>query len=427
MIFADNKKTMKEKWLMEENKSWKEILSSIQSSEIFLLKHSDSEFIIGWDKEDEISFSHQNFDFNSLQTFINKNGSNYVFGYLSYDVKNHIIPNIKSENIDFHEFPVSVFWTPKNVIVSKNNLLEFYGEKENFDFFQSQIDKNILNEKSEPQKINFTSRTNKQAYLNSVEKIKNHIQQGDIYEMNYCIDFYSENINLNTLQTYFQLNELTQAPFSTYFKWQEINIMSGSPERFMAKEGNKIISQPIKGTSPRSEDKKTDEKLIEELKNNPKEIAENVMIVDLVRNDLSKIAKKNSVKVTELFGIYTFKTVHQMISTIEADLKENTSESEIIKALFPMGSMTGAPKKMATELIDEIENFKRGIYSGSVGYFEPNGNFDFNVVIRTILYNSTKKTLSFSVGSAITILSDAEKEYQECLTKANAMMKCFGN
>jgi len=425
MIFAQHKKTMKEKWLMKENKSWKEILSSIQSSEIFLLKNSDSDFIMGWDKVDEISFSHQNFDFNSLQNFIHNNRSNYIFGYLSYDIKNHIIPNIKSKNIDFHEFPISVFWTAKNVILSKNNLLEFYGEKEDFEFFQSQINKNNLIENKELQKINFTARTDKQSYLNSVEKIKSHIQQGDIYEMNYCIDFYSENINLNTLETYFQLDELTQAPFSTYFKWQEVNIMSGSPERFMAKKGNKIISQPIKGTSPRSDDKKIDKELIEELKNNPKEIAENVMIVDLVRNDLSKIATKNSVKVSELFGIYTFKTVHQMISTIEADLKENASETAIIKALFPMGSMTGAPKKMASELIDEIENFKRGIYSGSVGYFEPNGNFDFNVIIRTILYNSIKKTISFSVGSAITILSEAEKEYQECLTKANAMMKCF--
>jgi len=197
--------------------------------------------------------------------------------------------------------------------------------------------------------------------------------------------------------------------------------MCCSPERFIHKQNHEIISQPIKGTSKRGADPTQDELLKVALKNNQKEQAENVMIVDLVRNDLGKVAIPGTVNVDELCGIYTLKTVHQMISTISATLKENLLFSEIIKASFPMGSMTGAPKIRAMEIIEELEFFSRGLYSGSVGYISPDGNFDFNVVIRSILYNSTTKALLYPAGGAITANSDIAKEFEECLLKAKTM------
>ncbi len=197
--------------------------------------------------------------------------------------------------------------------------------------------------------------------------------------------------------------------------------MSASPERFYRKNKTTIISQPIKGTAPRGKNKLEDDKIISALKNNQKEIAENVMIVDLVRNDLSKFKNVKSVNTPELCKVYSFNTVHQLISTVEAKLTDDVMVNEVVENLFPMGSMTGAPKVSACQIIDEVENFKRGIYSGTVGYISPNKNHDFNVVIRSVLYNSNNKTVSVSVGGAITIQSKAEAEYDECLLKLKAI------
>lgn len=190
----------------------------------------------------------------------------------------------------------------------------------------------------------------------------------------------------------------------------------------MNRDGNRLLSQPIKGTSRRGATPEEDEALKKELQENPKERAENIMIVDLVRNDLSKIARPKSVTVDELCGVYTFETVHQLISTVSCEVEETTSFTDIIRATFPMGSMTGAPKVRAMELIEEYEAFKRGLYSGTIGYISPNGNFDLNVVIRTLLYNKVQKYLSCSVGGAITINSDPEKEYEECLVKVQRIL-----
>jgi len=263
----------------------------------------------------------------------------------------------------------------------------------------------------------------KEAYINNIKTIKEHIQQGDIYEVNYCQEFFAKQVKIKPIQLYFKLNDKSPTPFSCFVKHNDKYLLSASPERFIKKQGNKITSQPIKGTIKRGGDKVEDERLKELLYNDNKERSENIMIVDLVRNDLSKISKKNSVKVDELCGIYTFPQVHQMISTVSADLNENITFNDIIKATFPMGSMTGAPKIRAMELIEKYEVSKRGLYSGTVGYIDSFGNFDFNVVIRSILYNMDTQYLSFFVGGAITHLSDPEKEYEECLLKAKAMFE----
>ena len=221
------------------------------------------------------------------------------------------------------------------------------------------------------------------------------------------------------------IHAATKAPFSAFFDWNDHSIMCGSPERYLKKLGNQLISQPIKGTMRRGADAEEDEALKAQLSADPKERSENIMITDLVRNYLSKVATKGSVQVDELCGIYTFETVHQMITTISAELKDGVSIAELIQATFPMGSMTGAPKVRAMQIIEELEVSKRGVYSGAMGYIDPEGNMDFNVVIRSLLYNKKKRYLSALVGGAITAASDPEREYDECLLKAQALFKAL--
>jgi para-aminobenzoate synthetase component I len=269
--------------------------------------------------------------------------------------------------------------------------------------------------------IEIKQRIPKQNYVEKVSKLLEHIHQGDLYEANFCMEFFAENVTINPLEKFLKLNEISQAPFSVFLKYNKQFLLSASPERYLKKEGQTLISQPIKGTSKRFSDAIEDEKSKNILANDPKERSENIMITDLVRNDLSKTAQKSSVEVKELCGIYSFLQVHQMISTVTSKMDSKYAPVDALSTTFPMGSMTGAPKYAAMKIIEELEETKRGLYSGAVGYFTPNGDFDFNVVIRSILYNEENKYVSFSVGSAITSLSIPEKEYEECLLKAKAM------
>lgn len=271
--------------------------------------------------------------------------------------------------------------------------------------------------------IVLTAKTAKEDYIENVTKLKEHIQNGDIYEINYCITFEASNVKIDPLNIYKKLNAISLAPYSALVKLDDKYIISASPELFLSKRGNKLISKPIKGTIKRGATPEEDEKLKSELFKNIKERTENVMIVDVVRNDLSRLAKKGSVTVEKLYDIETYKQVHQMVSTVSCELKENTSFTDIIKATFPMASMTGAPKIRAMELIDDYETYSRGPYSGCIGYIKENGDFDLSVLIRSIFYNESENYLSFSVGSAITALCDPEKEYEECLLKAAALKK----
>ena len=252
------------------------------------------------------------------------------------------------------------------------------------------------------------------------------VKQGDVYELNYCMEFFSEKNKINPYYTYLDLIKKSPTPFSGFVKTSNKFLISASPERFIKKQKNKIISQPIKGTIKKTNNIAQNNKLKNKLLNDTKERAENVMIVDLVRNDLSITAKKTSVKVEELFGIYEFPQVYQMISTVVSEKSKKFTSVDVIKNAFPMGSMTGAPKIKAMELIEKYETTKRGLYSGAVGYFSPNDNFDFNVVIRSILYNSKNKYLSFIVGGAITDKSNPINEYNECLLKAKAIKEVLG-
>ena len=351
--------------------------------------------------------------------------NDWLFGYLSYDLKNSIEP-IDSQNIDGLDFPDLFFFQPKKIIILAQETLrfEYLGicEEEIADDFHTISTINEPKFKQFPA-LNIQDRVSFKEYVKGFDQMKCHIQRGDIYEANYCMEFYADQATIDPLETYWKLNSISEPPFACFGKFNQQYVLCASPERYLKKQGTKIISQPIKGTSKRGTNSEEDLLLKKQLRENPKEQSENVMIVDLVRNDLSKTAIKASVKVEELFGIYTFKQVHQMISTVVSEVAENQNPVNIIQSTFPMGSMTGAPKLSAMKIIEEVEQSKRGLYSGAIGYFTPDNDFDFNVVIRSILYNQKNNYLSFSVGSAITINANAEDEYNECLLKAQAMKK----
>jgi para-aminobenzoate synthetase component 1 len=256
-----------------------------------------------------------------------------------------------------------------------------------------------------------------------VEKIRNHILEGDIYEMNLCLQFALWEVDIDPLDIYTSLTQRSPTPFSCFTRLNELYILSASPERFLRKQGEILISQPIKGTAKRHTDPGDDLRSKEALFSSEKERAENMMIVDLVRNDLARSSVIGSVHVPEIFGIYSFEQWHQMISSVTGKLRPDVYSVDAISNAFPMGSMTGAPKVKVMELIEHYEDFRRGIYSGAVGYFTPEENFDFNVVIRSIIYNRTSQKLSFAVGSAITYDSDPQAEYDECLLKAKAIIE----
>ncbi|WP_139958906.1 anthranilate synthase component I family protein [Flavicella sediminum] len=385
-------------------------------------KYAEIEGVLAVEIEKKISCDHIN-AFEKLKKFQSSH-QDYLFGFLSYDLKNDI-ENLTSENKDGLDFPELFFFQPKKLIfISENNVTFKYLEKysnEIADDFKA-INKTTSEITSvENKNIKLKLRIHKDAYLEKVENILSHIHRGDIYEANFCQEFYSEDSTINPVRVYDSLNKISRAPFATFLKFDNKYLLSASPERYLKKTGTTIISQPIKGTAKRASNLDEDNLLKKKLENDPKERAENIMIVDLVRNDLSRIAIKGSVKVKELCQVYSFKQVHQMISTITSEIPESIHPVDIIKNSYPMGSMTGAPKIKAMKIIEAQEETKRSLYSGAVGYFTPEGNFDFNVIIRSILYNEKNKFVSYSVGSAITSLSLPENELEECLLKAKAM------
>ena len=408
--------------LLSWSNQFREVVFLDSNSETNNQNYSNYDLVVAVDAFTSIKTDYVN-SFQDLHQYQSQ-AKDWLFGYLSYDLKNDI-EDLKSNNFDGLDFPDLFFFQPKKLFLLKGNQLEIQYLKmsdDEIDFdFEEIIQCSVFSIQSSGFKVKH--RISKENYISKVTKMLEHIHRGDIYEANFCMEFYAENAKIEPLEIYKKLNAISQPPFAVYFKNNSNFLMCASPERYLKKENLKVISQPIKGTSRRSFDIESDELSKFELENNPKERSENIMIVDLVRNDLSKTATKGSVQVEELCKIYSFKQVHQMISTIASEVENTTSSVEIIRTTFPMGSMTGAPKISAMNIIENLEETKRGLYSGAVGYFTPNGDFDFNVVIRSILYNSDNEYLSFSVGSAITSQSVPELEYEECLLKAKAMFE----
>jgi para-aminobenzoate synthetase component I len=296
--------------------------------------------------------------------------------------------------------------------------------KDHESIYQQVMHTDSLPSKSALAQVTVKSRFSKEHYIDTIRKLQQHILRGDCYEINFCQEFYSENVSIDPVRTYWALGDASPNPFSAFYKLEDKFLLCASPERYLKKTGSTVLSQPIKGTWERNtNDQEEDEINKSRLSTSAKDKSENVMVVDLVRNDLSKICIEGSVKVDELFGVYKFPQVYQMISTISGSLNPDLSITEVLKSTFPMGSMTGAPKKRVMELIEQYEPTRRGLFSGTVGYISPEKDFDFNVVIRSLLFNSENRYLSFQAGSAITFYSVPEKEYEECLLKAMAIKK----
>lgn len=424
------KRVVKSFTLQDSSKFKKQILQWAQQFEV-----------VSWLDSNEYNQDYSSFDcvlaveeFTSIQTDYHQafdqlkeyqtTTNDYLFGYLSYDLKNDV-EELQSNNIDGLHFPDLYFFQPQKIVFIKKGIAEFHYLNMVDDELESDFNEisktQLKNQSEEKEDLKIKLRIHKDEYHQKINTILEHIHRGDIYEANFCQEFYAENATIAPLNVYNDLNAISEPPFATFLKVNDKYLLSASPERYLKRNGSKVISQPIKGTAKRLLSKIDDEKIASDLARDLKERSENIMIVDLVRNDLSRTAIKGSVTVEELCKVYSFKQVHQLISTVISKVEDSTNSVDIIKDTFPMGSMTGAPKVSAMKIIEEQEVTKRGLYSGAVGYFTPNGDFDFNVVIRSILYNESAQFVSFSVGSAITSKSTAEREYEECLLKAKAM------
>ena len=361
--------------------------------------------------------------FEALQNFYAAHKNEWLFGHLGYDLKNET-ENVNSGNDDGIGFSDMHFFVPEIVLELNDNEVTIHTEADATLIFDAILACPTTITQTVKSTVIVKHKIKKENYIGIIEKLRQHILRGDCYEINFCQEFFATNAAIDPLYIYNRLIELSPNPFSVFYKLNNRYCLCASPERYLKKEDNKIISQPIKGTTKRNlENKLADEVAKNYLLQSSKEKSENVMVVDLVRNDLSKICKPGTVKVDELFGLYSFPQVHQMISTISGELETGLNWIDCVKATFPMGSMTGAPKKRVMELIEQYEQTKRGLFSGAIGYVKPGGNFDFNVVIRSMLYNKTEKYLSFQTGAGITYNSDAAMEYEESLLKAAAMMK----
>ncbi|MFN5335574.1 MAG: anthranilate synthase component I family protein [Bacteroidota bacterium] len=360
----------------------------------------------------------------ALQSFIDLH-QDWCFGHLGYELQSET-EEVNTQKINQAGFPDLFFFIPQVVVKLNDHEIQIGS----FSDDQETILEEIQTTKCEMDtfiEVEIKDRIVRSEYMSTIDKIKHHILRGDCYELNYCMEFFSENTFLDPLFVYTQLTACSPNPFSAYYRNGDKYLLSASPERYLSKQGRAIYSQPIKGTIRRDlTDIKHDVQLKETLKKSNKDRSENVMVVDLVRNDLSRVCEEGSVKVEELFEVYTFPHLHHMISTISGVVREGTKFSDYIRASFPMGSMTGAPKKKVMELIDKFEPTARGIFSGALGYITPEGDFDFNVVIRSMVYNENTRYLSYHVGSGITGYSNAEKEYEECLIKAQAIKKVLG-
>ena len=364
----------------------------------------------------------------ALNAFIQENKGSWIFAHFNYEYHNITKSNNKT---NLTGFPLAYLYTPAVTIELKEKRVTIESVHDNPQVIFDQI--YALDFLSLGHPLPSTSTTinplvHKADYIENIHKILALIRRGDFYEINYCQAFEAALTNAHPVNVYTNLTEVSPTPFACFYKNATDYLLCASPERYLQKKGSRLISQPIKGTIKRNIQNEIEDKLqLETLQNSSKDKSENVMVVDLVRNDLSRICEQGSVAVSELFGIYTYPQVHQMISTITGSVNDKVSFSEILDATFPMGSMTGAPKKSVMETIDLLEPTKRGLYSGTIGYINPTGDFDFNVVIRSIFYNSQSGKANYQVGGGITIYSDPEKEYEECLLKAAAIKKVLSN
>ncbi len=382
---------------------------------------------IAWGKRDAFVINENNaHELQSLNEWL-KDRTLPIFGYISFEAKKLFEKNVY-QNTSTDGSELIYFFEPQHIWKEENgNWIPLTETEPNehsvIDSFISNYTK--IEMPSNEDKLLFEMLESHASYMEKIQSVLNHIQRGDYYETNFCMPLQAKGTLHQAFAHFSKMNNATEAPHAVYFNGENIQLLCTSPERFIQKKENKIISQPIKGTIRRGANSEEDEQNKVALKASQKERSENIMIVDLVRNDLSRIAEKASVNVKSLCELHTFKTLHHLISTVEAQLPSDITFTEILAATFPMGSMTGAPKISAVQHMEKIEMLDRGLYSGTFGVIEPNGNFDFNVIIRSAVYNKEKKQTTIKVGSAITHASKAAMEYDECLLKAASTLSIF--
>lgn len=352
----------------------------------------------------------------------------WLVGYFRYDLKDaleQLHPRLKAEP----DQDPSRWWTPRWVLEwNKGELLLHCSEH---DRASGEALVEALHAPAAEGQVsapaNWTACTTRSEYLERAGTLLDHIQRGDIYEVNYCTTRLAQLPNWDPFTAFGELLRKSGAPFAGFMRMEEQFTLCASPERYLAFEGDRIVGQPMKGTRPRSQDPVEDMRLAEELASDNKERSENIMALDVMRHDLARIAASGTVHVDELCGVHSYAQVHQMVSTVSARSRSGISQGDAARSAFPMASMTGAPKFRAMQLIDAAEDRARGLFSGSLGFFAPDGTADLNVVIRTVLYNATTGLASLSTGSALTAQCDPQLEWEECELKARSVIQAFGN
>lgn len=352
-----------------------------------------------------------------------------AIGYFSYDLGRTLekLPSIAEDDLSLPDMKVGIYsWA---IIVDHNKKYSvLVGDKTDLrmqrnwnDLVSYVLNKTQLKKRQEFNVLSdVESNMSEDTYAQAFTKIKSYIREGDCYQVNLAQRF-NASIEGDVWQAYCLLRSINPSPFSAYLNYKDFQILSNSPERFLSVKEDIVQTKPIKGTRPRSKNSHEDGVLLQELINSKKDQAENVMIVDLLRNDISKNCALGSVKVPKLFDIESYPNVHHMVSTITGKLRENRSTIDLLRGSFPGGSITGAPKLRSMEIIEELEPHRRGIYCGAIGYISSDGNMDTNIAIRTILHKDQK--MYFYAGGGIVYDSEVNAEYQETFDKATAMMQ----
>jgi para-aminobenzoate synthetase component 1 len=355
---------------------------------------------------------------NQLAAF-HKQHHDWMVGHIGYHMVPHIWPGL-SRKPCLCSFPEIYFFIPEIFILLHSDQVQIgiYGpEAQARQIFEEICKVKIASHRFGHPLLIFPILQREQ-YIETVSHILQHIQRGDCYELNFCQLFTSKPLNLSPVKTFMQL---PPTPFSLCYRWEDAYLLCASPERYLLKRGQHIIMQPMKGTISRGCDENEDAQLRLSLQQSPKERAENIIVVDLVRNDLSRTAVPGSVNVIECLKIYSYPTVHQMVSTISCEMDRAYHIGDLLATTFPMGSMTGAPKKKVLELIDRFESWPRGLYSGAAGYITPEGDMEMNVIIRSLLYTTAAQQVYYHAGSGITCYCNPEAEWEECLTKTKQL------
>lgn len=356
-------------------------------------------------------------------------------GHIGYGFQ-EVIDRSSDHRLAQDGFPLRCWWTPRYMVHVQQGMAVWHGaEGDAPDAYALMEGLSGPGQSSGPlPAAHWTPCTDRAVYLDRVRGLLAHIQRGDIYEVNYCTERRAVLPKLDPYAAFAQLVEHTGAPFAALYRIGERFALCASPERYLRIEpasipdGNlRVILQPMKGTRRRANDPADDRALAQALANDSKERSENIMAVDVARHDLSRIAISRSVRVEELCAVRSHAHVHQLVSTVAADLSPERDLWDVVRATFPMASMTGAPKRRAMELIAQAESGARGLFSGALGFQLPDGTVDLNVMIRTITFHAGTGEASLLTGSAITAQSDPQQEWEECELKARSVLNAIGH